>query len=340
MATFVARPVLAVGLGLFLLGAAACAVESVSTPAPTGPSELGLSLGVNVNPDTLRQDGSSSATIVVSALGPNSLPMSGVTVRLEVLVGATPVDFGTLSHRTVTTGSDGKAQATYLSPGPPPPSVTSDTTVTIRATPVGTNYANSLPRTADIRLVRPGVILPPNGAPVPRFFMSPSTGREEEPVLFDASGSTDDGQIVSYEWSYGDGESGAGRTSQHTYRLAGSYLVTLAVTDDRGTRVLSAAAPLTIVAASNPVAAFTFSPTDPSVNTSIVFNAASSTVPTGRTIVSYEWEFGDGNQATGPAPIHRFVAAGTFTVTLVVTDNTGRRGVASRTVTVCATTPC
>lgn len=322
------------GVSALLAVSAGCAVDSVSIPAPTGPSEFSTSLTMAVTPDIIRQDGASTATVSLHARDAMGLPIPGVTVRLDILVGSTVVDFGTLFNRTVSTGSDGRASTTYQSPAAPPPSAQDDTTVTIRATMVGTNSQNTLPRTAELRLVRPGVILPPNGAPVPRFFVSPSAGRENEAVLFDGSGSTDDGQIVSYAWAFGDGDTGSGRTVSHIYELAGTYLVTLTVTDDRGQSVSSTPTSFTVVAAANPVAAFTFSPTDPFVGTSIVFNGASSTVPTGRTIVGYDWEFGDGNQASGPAPIHTFKAAGTFTVTLVVTDNTGRKAVASRTVTV------
>jgi PKD repeat protein len=289
---------------------------------------------MSVTPDVIRQDGSSTATVALDARNAVGLPMSGVAVRLDVLVGSTPVDFGTLYSRTVSTDASGKATTTYQSPGPPPASVETDTTVTIRATVIGSNYANTIPRTAELRLVRPGVILPPNGAPVPSFFISPSTGREDEPLLFDASGSRDDGQIVSYAWVFGDGDAGSGATTTNTYELAGTYLVTLTVTDDRGTRASTAPTPITVIASANPVAAFTFSPTDPSVGTSMVFNAASSTVPTGRTLVGFNWEFGDGNQATGVAPIHTFTVAGTYTVVLTVTDDTGRTAVATRTVTV------
>lgn len=275
------------GVSALLAWSAGCAVDSVSTPAPTGPSEMSTSLTLAVTPDVIRQDGSSTATVSVHARDAVGLPIPGLTVRLDILVGSTVVDFGTLFNRSVSTGSDGRATTTYQSPAPPPPSAQDDTTLTIRATMVGTNYQNSLPRTAQLRLVRPGVILPPNGTPVPRFFVSPSTGRENELVLFDASASTDDGQIVAYAWSFGDGKAGSGRTAAHSYELAGTYLITLTVTDDRGQSASSSPASFTVVTAANPVAAFTFSPTDPFVGTSIVFNAASSTVPTGRTLVGF-----------------------------------------------------
>jgi PKD repeat protein len=43
-----------------------------------------------------------------------------------------------------------------------------------------------------------------------------------------------DGTIVSFRWSFGDGASGAGRTTEHAYPKAGSYTGTLTVTDDAG----------------------------------------------------------------------------------------------------------
>jgi PKD repeat protein len=311
-----------------------CSVDPVSAPPSTGPSEFAVSLTITATPDVIRQDGVAQSSILVVARDFRSMPIANLSMRLETLANGQLVDFGVLSSRTISTGADGRASVTYLSPPPPPATSDSDVLLTIRVTPIGTDYANAQARTVQLRLARPGVILPPNGTPTPAFFASPSTAAENESVFFDASGSRDDGQIVSYAWTFGDGQIGSGRQRTHSYALAGTYQVTLTVTDDRGLTASTAPTPFTVTVAANPIAAFTFSPTDPRVGTSMVFNAAASTVPTGRTIVSYEWEFGDGQQATGVAPLHTFLAARTYTVVLTVTDNTGRRGVVSRTVVV------
>jgi chitodextrinase len=56
-----------------------------------------------------------------------------------------------------------------------------------------------------------------------------------EVVNFDGSGSYDpDGTIDTYEWDFGDGNTGTGLTPTHSYDTAGTYTVTLTVTDDDG----------------------------------------------------------------------------------------------------------
>jgi len=53
-------------------------------------------------------------------------------------------------------------------------------------------------------------------------------------VTFDAGASTDNVGIVSYEWNFGDGTTGIGKTTTHTYANTGNYTVTLTVKDAAG----------------------------------------------------------------------------------------------------------
>ena len=74
-----------------------------------------------------------------------------------------------------------------------------------------------------------------NQPPVASFTVSPSSGTTGTPFTFDASASYDpDGSIVGYEWEYGDGSSGSGASSQHTYTSSDTYTIRLTVTDNGG----------------------------------------------------------------------------------------------------------
>jgi PKD repeat protein len=53
-------------------------------------------------------------------------------------------------------------------------------------------------------------------------------------VDFTGSGADSDGTIAAYEWNFGDGTTGSGATVSKTYDEAGTYTVTLKVTDDDG----------------------------------------------------------------------------------------------------------
>ena len=84
-----------------------------------------------------------------------------------------------------------------------------------------------------------------------------------------------------------------------------------------------------------PTASFTFSPPNPKVGEVVNFDASSST-PNGGSIISYKWNFGDGNITTvsGSAITHVYGAASIYTVTLTVQDSEGLSDSASKPVTV------
>lgn len=61
------------------------------------------------------------------------------------------------------------------------------------------------------------------------------TAHVGQTVNFDGSGSTDpDGSIVTYSWDFGDGATGTGVNTAHSYMVAGTYTATLVVTDNGG----------------------------------------------------------------------------------------------------------
>jgi PKD repeat protein len=304
-------------------------------PPLAGPSEFALSLATSMSPDVVSHDGKSQSVLTVIARGPNAEPRSGVSLRLAMFVGGTGVDYGTLSSKSISTDNNGRASAIYTAPIAPPPTVTGDTTVDIQVIPVSTDFANVTARWVSVRLARTGVIQPPNPNVTASLFFSPLQPREDEAVQFDGSGST--GKIVSYAWTFGDGTTGSGVRPTHTYSVAGNYSVVLTVTDDQGTKASTAPTVVGVVQALDPTASFTVSPTDPAVNDDVHFDGSPSTTPigTGRTIASYEWNFGDGTPTgTGRTVSHKYTKAGTYVIVLNVKDSSGRRGTASKTVQV------
>ena len=200
-------------------------------------------------------------------------------------------DFGTLSSRSIVTGTDGKATAVYTAP-PPPRSFDEDAlVVTIRVTPTGSNYQTTQTQTAAIRLVAPGVVLPPTSAYPTASFTGPTDALEVgKSAEFDASLScasqvpcVDDKGIASYSWDFGDGGFASGKKGTHTFLSPGRFVVTLKVLNDA--RLTASTSKVVVVTIAKPTAVFVISPTDPVPNQEISFNASSSSAAPGHTLV-------------------------------------------------------
>ena len=67
------------------------------------------------------------------------------------------------------------------------------------------------------------------------------TVTEDEPLTFDASASSDNVGIVNYEWDFGDGATGTGMVTTHTYPDPGIYSVMLTVRDKAGNNATDSA---------------------------------------------------------------------------------------------------
>jgi PKD repeat protein len=166
-----------------------------------------------------------------------------------------------------------------------------------------------------------------DNAPTAQFTPTPAAILPGASVGFDASASTADmgGSITDYSWDFGDGTptrdtAGAAATS-HTFTAPGIYTVTLTTTDDLGTTA-SASHQVTV---DKPSAAFAFSPSSPAPNAPVSFDASDTSDP-GSSINDYSWNFGDGTSADSgltPSVSHTFTTAGTYPVTLTVTDQLG-----------------
>jgi PKD domain-containing protein len=214
----------------------ACTVHQTKVPSLTGPSEFGLSVTVTARPDIITRDGFSESTVVITARDPNGAAMPGVQFRVDMAVAHTLRDFGALSSRSVSTGSDGRATLRYTAPPPPlPGTVAPEDLVTIVAVPVDSNYQTAVAQTADIRLVLPPTDIGGN-APIPQFTYAPTNPSAGTLINFDARSSVAPAgrTITTFAWNWGDGETATGLTEDHDYTNAGTFIVTLTVTDSAG----------------------------------------------------------------------------------------------------------
>ena len=317
-----------------LLTLAGCTMHDQEAPPLSGPSEYATSIALTVTPDVLTQDGASQSLITVTARDANGQPLRNLSLRAEVQIGGIRADFGTLSARNLVTGNDGRATVVYTAPAAPAVAVDNGTLVDIVITPVGSDFNNSTPRTAAIRLVPPGIVVPPDGLK-PAFTFTPGAPVDSQPVLFDASTSSSapGNPIAGYSWNFGDGGRGTGVSASHSYATAGTYVVTLTISDALG-RTAQKSDSVAVGAGVDPTASFTSSPADALINQPVNFNAAASKPAPGRTIKSYEWDFGDGTFGSGLTTSHAYCLARSYVVTLTVTDDSGKKGTTSSTVSV------
>jgi len=173
---------------------------------------------------------------------------------------------------------------------------------------------------------------PPVVPPYADFTWSPLSPQVGELVTFNGSLSTPDGgTIVSWDWDFGDTITGSGEIVTHAYSTYGTFTVTLNVTDSECKWDTESK---TITVREHPHADFSWSPVSPEVGETVTFNGSLST-PDGGTIISYEWDFGDGSpHKFGKIVTHVYNNNGTYTVTLNVTDSEGKWDTESKSITI------
>ncbi|HTB05992.1 MAG TPA: PKD domain-containing protein, partial [Bacteroidia bacterium] len=124
------------------------------------------------------------------------------------------------------------------------------------------------------------------------------------------------GDIGSWQWTFGDGNNSTLQNPAHLYASAGTYNVTLTVKSTTG---CDSAITKAITVAPAPTPFFTF--TKACLGTQTQFTDQSTDL--GGTITSWTWSFGDGGTSTVENPGHTYGSVGTYNVVLVVTSATG-----------------
>jgi len=195
---------------------------------------------------------------------------------------------------------------------------TEDYTVTLTVTD---NYGASNSTSVEVRVKNRA----PNAS-----IIGPGVTSEGVTVEFIANASDMDGEIVGYEWDFGDGDTGTGEKVEHVYSVPEEmeeikYIVNLTVIDDDGATA-TATHELRVIKNLPPVASFTVSNETPETNQRVEFDASSSYDPDG-SIVAYRWDFdGDGVwdiEGNVVTITHSYNKSGNYTVKLEVEDDVG-----------------
>ena len=138
----------------------------------------------------------------------------------------------------------------------------------------------------------------------------------------------------TYAWDFGDGATASGGSeARHAYAAAGSYAVSITVTDARGKTATARSevrveAPLSVGITASQIAL--------SVNQAAQLTATHE--PTSD-VLRYEWKLGDGRTAEGPAVSVSYGWLGTFPVELVVVRKNGFKSTASLTLSTVSHAP-
>ena len=134
---------------------------------------------------------------------------------------------------------------------------------------------------------------------------------------------------VNWRWDFGDDTNSTDQNPLHGYTIPGRYTVSLHVMNDDGDDTLTRTDYITVlmdlpeltIVPQEPVlpeANFTAVPVSGKEPLKVIFNDTSSGYP-----VSWSWDFGDGQTSLEKDPVHTYISAGIYTVTMTATNNDG-----------------
>ncbi len=153
-------------------------------------------------------------------------------------------------------------------------------------------------------------------APVADFSGSPTSGSTPLEVQFSDLST---GYPVSWQWDFGDGGTSTAQSPTHEYLTEGTFTVSLTVGNTAGQDTLTKLEYIsTVIPTGSVVAAFDAAPTTGPAPLLVSFTDQSI-----GDVTSWLWDFGDSITSTDQNPIHEYLAAGSYTVALTVSDALG-----------------
>ncbi|MCB1186092.1 PKD domain-containing protein [bacterium] len=249
--------------------------------------------------------------LTIGFIGSGSYDVDGLLVKFQW-------DFDGDGNFDLDSGSDSTVLHTY-----------NDSGTFLARLRVTDNSGDSAEDTIEITVLDP----PANIAPVADVIASPSGGTAPLTVSFDAGGSDDsDGQITSFFWSWDEGGvpfgSGKDPSVSHTFNNPGVYDVVLTAIDNGGKQDTDTVTITVVPPGVNvpPSADLVVLPPTGVVPLNAILDASGSNDPDG-VVTDYSWDFGDGSPVistgTDPTTFHPYLAAGSYSATVTVTDNDG-----------------
>lgn len=179
------------------------------------------------------------------------------------------------------------------------------------------------PTTSTVQYFILHVIPRPNLPPVVSI-SAPKEGLTGVSLSFDGSGTVDpEGDTpLTQSWSFGDGQTGTGSSTTHTFTASGTYIVTLFATDSRGATGTGTHT-IVITPPNRTPSANSGGPYVISALDSATFDGSNSSDPDGD-VLTYTWNFGDSKPAQQGAVVkHLFDNLGVYHASLEVTDGRG-----------------
>jgi autotransporter-associated beta strand protein len=142
---------------------------------------------------------------------------------------------------------------------------------------------------------------------------------EGSPIQFEDQSTSYPDAIVSWEWDFAGLGSSTDQNPIFTFVQQGTYVVTLTVTDDDGSR--HAVSQSVTVLDLSPTATFAWGEAARIEGYPVWFEATATSYPDA--IVSWEWDFAGLGTSAERNPSFKFMDHGNYTVTLSVTDDDG-----------------
>lgn len=159
------------------------------------------------------------------------------------------------------------------------------------------------------------------GVPSVDFSAVPRNGCLPLPVTFTDLSKPGSGTLAKWQWDFGDGILGDGSKLVHTYRLPGTFQVTLTVTNSFG--CVASATKTNYITVNDSIRAGIRSIVPASCTVPITARFFDSSV--GSPVTNWWWDFGDGGTSTLKNPTYTYTKAGSYSVRLVVQNIYGCR---------------